>query len=343
VTLQRLVIAHPSAGGQDTIAEHGEALAGAFRAATGVPAVTAGAAALAQARPGELVLVQYNPFSWGRWGVAPGLVRSVVRARRAGARVALLVHEPYVPLRASRELAIGLWQRAQLLALARACDPLLAVSRAWARRVQRLAGSRPVHELPVGSMLPPRRERRDAARRALDADPATIVLAQFGTNHPSRVDTHSRAAAERVAGAAADVVLLNLGLHAQPVGAPVREVRPGLLDRDALAEMLAAADVFLSPCVDGVTTRRTSVMSALQQGVPVVGTETADTDAALRDPAALRLVPVDDVAGFAQQAERLATAPAEERRRAGAAAAALYAREFDWDRTARRLAEIVGA
>jgi hypothetical protein len=55
--------------------------------------------ALPRDRPAALVL-QYNPFSWGRWGVAPGLCLALaaVRRRRPQARIMLMVHESWVPI-----------------------------------------------------------------------------------------------------------------------------------------------------------------------------------------------------------------------------------------------------
>ena len=64
----------------------------------------------------DAVLVQYNPFSYGRWGFAPWLVALTwaLRLRRREPRIALMVHEPYVPMITWRSTVMGLWQRAQL-------------------------------------------------------------------------------------------------------------------------------------------------------------------------------------------------------------------------------------
>jgi len=50
-----------------------------------------------KARP-DWLLVQYNPFSWGRWGLNPFLPFAVnyIKVRSQHTRVALMVHEPFV-------------------------------------------------------------------------------------------------------------------------------------------------------------------------------------------------------------------------------------------------------
>src|SRR4051812_22815276 len=65
----------------------------------------------------DLVLIQYNPFLWGRRGFAPWLPVMLwrLRLRRGRPRIALLVHELYLDLRLPwRWLAMGVWQRVQL-------------------------------------------------------------------------------------------------------------------------------------------------------------------------------------------------------------------------------------
>jgi glycosyltransferase involved in cell wall biosynthesis len=130
------------------------------------------------------------------------------------------------------------------------------------------------------------------------------------------------------------------GADAPPLpglAAGVRIRTPGWLEDGELAAMLSAADIFLSPCVDGVSTRRTSMMAALQHQIAVVGTVTAATDAVLREAAsAVRLAPVADVGGFAKATAALAD-DAPERRRSGQAARRLYEEHFDWPVIAARL------
>ncbi len=67
----------------------------------------------------DVVAVPYNPFMWGRWGFAPGLVLDMLRVRLAhrDTQIALIIHEPYVPIVDLKSLVMGVWQRLQLGAL----------------------------------------------------------------------------------------------------------------------------------------------------------------------------------------------------------------------------------
>ena len=88
----------------------------------------------------DAVVVQYNPFMYGRWGFAPWLPAALWRARRSrGApEIALMVHEPYVPMVNWRWALMGLWQRSQLLALYGMADVVFASIDSWAAMLGRL-------------------------------------------------------------------------------------------------------------------------------------------------------------------------------------------------------------
>ena len=97
-----------------------------------------------------------------------------------------------------------------------------------------------------------------------------------------------------------------------------------------MARHLAAADLFVAPFVDGVSTRRTTLMAALQHGLPVVGTDGRLTDDVLRRAGdALTLVPADDPRRLAA-AVRWLGGDADQRLARGAAGRELYEDSFDW-------------
>lgn len=285
----------------------------------------------------DLVLVQYNPFSWGRWGFAPWLPAFVVALRlRRGPRVALVVHEPYVPIRNWRTALMGAWQRAQLAVLLAAADVVFVSIEAWTR----LLGRSAVH-LPSGSNLPDRRETRDAERARLGISPKDFVVATLGTDHPSHLAEPVVAALRGLAERDGRLLLLRLGAGPRvPDGLPagIEAVVPGPLPAEELAARLSAADLFLAPFVDGVSTRRTSLMAALQHGLPVVGTDGPLTDGELRRSGALRLVSVEEPERFAAESVRLTGRP-DERAELGRAARELYEQRYDWPVAARRVLE----
>jgi glycosyltransferase involved in cell wall biosynthesis len=291
-------------------------------------------------RPGT-ALVQYNPFAYGRRGFAPGLVRAIAAARRGvDTRVGLIVHEPYVPWSWDRTAGMATWQRLQLAVISRATDFAIGVSGAWQRRVSTLSG-KTAHYLPVGSNLPDCRCLREKMRSALEIPERAIVVSQIGTTHLSRTDDYTLRTLHQLADEQHEVVFVNLGKDAPALDCPIRQIRPGMLPATHLAGLLATADIFLSPCVDGVTTRRTSVMAALQHAVPVIGTRSPETDGVLLEASdALHLAPVGDLDGFAAACVSVA-AHSRVRRQSSQAARSLYEREFDWPVIAHRLLSIL--
>lgn len=333
--------------GVDAIDEYSRRLVDALRARDiAVGYVADGMPPARQTADPAWLLLQYNPFSYGRRGIAPGLIGEV-RAfrRRTGAPVAVCVHEAGAEAgergRARwRSAVIGTYQRAQLAVLLSAADVVMAATQALARKI----GHGAIH-VPVGSNVPALPIERGDARQRLDLGDE-LVVALFGGGHPSRALEYAAAAIELLATARAPrpVRVLNLGVGA-PVPALSREIAvrsPGHLSAADVSVHLRAADLLLLPFTDGVSTRRTTLMAGLAHGLAVVGLRGGGTDDVLADSRdALTLTPVGDVDAFARAAVRLADDP-DRLRRSGEAGLALYATHFDWPVTARRVAAAMG-
>ncbi len=285
------------------------------------------------ARPADVILLNYNPFSFGRWGFAPGLAADLKRARRQNGLICLIVHESYVPPNNWRWAAMGAWQRRQLQTVHRYADFIFTPVGPLIEELEGLTPKRPVIHVPVGSNLPDMRHCRSSERAQLGIEPDALVIAAFGTDHPSRPIKDVAAAADAVAGLGGEIVLLNLGAGVPPIHGlrkSVRVIEPGWLEASVVARHLAAADLFVAPFVDGVSTRRTTLMAALQHGLPVVGTDGRLTDDVLRRSTdALTLVPAGDRRRLREAVRWLARDP-DERLARGAAARDLYERSFDW-------------
>jgi glycosyltransferase involved in cell wall biosynthesis len=278
------------------------------------------------------LLVQYNPFSYGRWGFAPWLPRDLRRLKKARLPLAVMVHEAYVRPTTPRHRLLSVWQRLQLRTVLRIVDVAFASTESLVRTLR--ADTRtPVHHLPVSSNLPERRQLRSVVRDRLGIGLDAVVLVAFGTGHPSQLQASVGRAARAVCEAGHETVLLNLGAGAAPVpGVPeaVRVHTPGKLNEEELAEWLSAGDIFVAPFSDGVSTRRTTVMAALQHGLPVVTTRGANTDRVLlQAQGALRLVDAWDPAHLERAVIELAEDPT--RRSALADAGnSLYRDNFAW-------------
>jgi glycosyltransferase involved in cell wall biosynthesis len=335
----------------DGIRDHSRLLATSLEDQTGSP-VSVEYRVSARRPRGKLgqqahaVILQYSPFCYGRWGFAPWLPLRLLRSRltrRPRPNVVLFVHEPYVPLAGARQVVMGLWQRLQLEALRVVSDVVLVSIQPWASDLSRRWPGRPVLHMPVGSTLPDMRHARARMRAELGADDETFVVAVFGRTHPSWQADHAVQAIQALSDRGHRLLVLSLGAEAPPLEGldDVAVHAPGRLPEDDLAMRLAAADMFLAPFIDGVSTRRTTLMSALQHGLPVVATEGPLTDDLLRRATdALALAPVDDPSGFGELACEVAADP-DRRARMAREARALYDRAFDWSVSAGTLAASV--
>ena len=293
------------------------------------------------ARAGALdaLVVQYSPFSFGRWGFAPRLPVLLARLRRR-TRVGVMVHEPFVSVNDWRSSLMGAWQRAQLRAMCLSAGTVLASIEPWADLLRRHRYARTVTHLPVGSNLPDRRDWRDQTRAQLGLDDDCLVLASLDAGHFSHMKYRVAQAAVAAAQAGRACALLRLGAGATPLaGLPpqTRVFEPGLLSAEALAAHLAAADVFLSPLIDGVSTRRTSVMAAMQHALPIITTVGALTDPELRvGGGGLSVTAATDRAGWEAAVQKLVLDP-DARAAQGVAARQRFDRSFSWELIAERL------
>lgn len=299
--------------------------------------------ALRQTGASELAL-QYNPFSYGHWGVAPGLLAELLAARRRGrlSRLVLVVHEAFVVMPGLRYTLMAAVQRRQLGALMGLADVALATTEAWLPILDSVSPGTPVAVIPVGSNMPDQRADRAATRAALGASADTLVVTTFGMARPHQLVGHVAAALQLALADGHEVVFVSLG-HASdelPVEhRRLRIVRPGAQPAAELARLLAGADLFLAPYADGVTTRRTTLMAALQHGLCVVSTEAEESrHRSLLEPA-LGLVPVDDETGFAVLCRALAD-DAAARLRCGVAARQLYEQHYSWEAIAERFVQL---
>jgi glycosyltransferase involved in cell wall biosynthesis len=295
-------------------------------------------------RSGEasVIVLQYSPFCFARWGFAPWLPACLltIKASRSRPMVALMVHEPYVPMISWRWALMGLWQRLQLSALRLAADVVFTSIDPWAKRFEAQLPKRPVHHLPVGSNFPDSRSQRHEERRRMGIDDDTLVVATMGRDHPAWLSDYVAGAANAIAGSGRPLALLSMGAEAPTLSSldpSITVHTPGYLESGELACKLAAADLFLAPLIDGISTRRGTVMVALQHALPVVGTAGPLTDPILRESnSALRLTQVGNKELFANAAVRLADDP-HARASTGAAARLLYERNFDWPVIVRKL------
>ena len=285
------------------------------------------------------VLLQYNPFSYGRAGFAPRLMRQVRELQSRQIPMAVMVHEAWIDIADTRSALIGSWQRAQLRDVLRFAERVMTSTEALAAEI----GNGAVH-VPIASNIPPAAVSRETARAQLALEDR-LVVALFGQDHPTRALGYAEAAIASLAKAHGpeSLVVLNLGARAPLVAVPsgVELRTPGQLAADAVSLHLRAADLAALPFTDGLQTRRTTLMAALAHGLPVVGLRGPKTDALLVNATGVvTLSPVGEQGAFAKSAVEL-TRDLSALRARGIAAEALYMSTFDWPVLASKVSDVL--
>lgn len=296
--------------------------------------------------PPDWLVVQYNPFSYGRRGLNGRLPRALLRLRaaRTPTRIAVMVHEPFVPVDGWKNAMMTTWQRAQFALLGHAADLMLFSIEPWARRFSGWFPSTPVRHLPVGSNIPRAADgSAERTRRRLGLGQDELVVGLFGSAHPSRLLSFARAAVEALAHAGHAPRVLYVGPHGdkvrEAIGAPPI-VDAGPLAAAAVSHHFGVMDLYLAPFQKGVSTRRGSFMTGLQHGVATVSTYGKHTDPTLlrHNGSAFLLAPDHDPGPFRGYVMELARAP-RLRQRIGQAGREHFEHTYAWPRLAAGLEE----
>jgi hypothetical protein len=183
---------------------------------------------------------------------------------------------------------------------------------------------------PVPSNMPTDVDVRDAfALREQLAGGASVLVGHFSTHTPETA-TFLASVARLLRPSGGRVVVMGRGWDTDATGPHF--VSKGRLPVDDVARHLAACDVIVQPYpLDGVSARRTTVMSSLALGAPIVTNEGRLSESIWRKSSAVHLVkatPEDFAAGVLALAS-----DAELRAGLSARARTLYRSYFDIART----------
>ncbi len=290
------------------------------------------------ARQPDWLLLQYNPFSYGRWGLNPYLPLVLRQMKEAcpKMRVALTVHEPFVPVESLKFAVMTLWQRLQFWWLGHLADVAFMAIEPWVERFDTWFPETRVSHLPVSSNMPRVETDKGEIRKSLNFPPETLVVGLFGRGHSSRLLSFIRRAVDRLRRSGRDARVLYVGPAIQKVkraldGIP--NVRTGALPAAEVSRHFAAMDLYLAPFRKGVSARRGSFLVGLQHGVATVSTYGQQTDSLFYEHqgSAFLLAPDDDLKRFQEHALTLAKNDAR-REQIAQNGKELFESSFSWPR-----------
>ncbi len=307
------------------------------------PASVQGIADFVETNPPDWALLQYNPFSYGRWGLNLHLPRVMqqIKRRCPQTRFALMVHEPFVPIITPQFAVMATWQRWQLWRLGQTADVVFFSIDPWAKRFGRWFPGKPALHLPVGSNIPRVPITRQEARARLGIREDAVILGLFGTASSGRMLDRATESLTALRSAGIPAQVLYVGPHQAAICAALGSesvIAGGPYPAEEVSRRLFAMDIYLAAYIDGVSTRRGALMAALQHGIAAVGTRGPLTDALLEQEAgqAFLLADVADPPAFRAAVSSLAE-NVELRQQLGQEALDLHEREFAWANIASRL------
>ncbi|SEJ41516.1 glycosyltransferase [Demequina mangrovi] len=293
--------------------------------------------AIEEIRP-DIVLLQYQPFAYGRRGFSPALPWLGRRIGRVcpGASFVVFMHETYVGHTSPATAVMAAYQAVQVKLLARSADLVLVNCALGMRRLRH--HSRRIESVPVPSNIDRVSASRRTARLELGLDARARIMVLFGRVDATRVRL-LRATLLRASGMdGTELVYIgkdraNVAALVDPLPLPAH-LYIGADDRTVSLAM-TAADLALAPFADGATGRRGSLAAHLEHGVTTLSTVAAGTDDFLKDIAlsgGLCLV-APDADEVADAAETLLGDP-QRRARGEESLAALAGELPSWRRTA---------
>ena len=291
----------------------------------------------------DWIVFQYNPFSYGRWGLNPYVSHLIRRVRKEPdrPRIGLMIHEPYVPIDEWRNGIMTTWQRKQLWDIGRQADLIFIPIEPWVKKFSQWFKNVPICHLPVGSNIPLVTSDNVATRRQLGISEERFIVGVFGTMHPSRLTSFIGEAVRALEKKDIDVVLLYIGpdgrLLKERVGSD-RLIDAGVKSPEDVSRCFSAMDLYLAPFRRGVSARRGSFLVGLQHGVATISTRGEHTDPFLAqvNKDAFLLVSDQDVQMYARHACRLAL-NADSRQKLAKAGQKFFVSHFSWRELAERL------
>lgn len=254
-------------------------------------------------------------------------------------KIVINVHEAHYPLHFSvRGLLHGLPQRRQMLNMLKLCDHATFTYAAPCEEFRRVLPSEAakMSVLPVGSNV-----LLSDSLRSRDSKQKTLTLLHFGGRHPTHLYDYMYAALTRLRQSQHDEVeLLLVGVDASEIERCEGVRALGYLPEDEVSRCLNRADLVLAPFLDGVSTRRGSVMAALLHGRAVITTRGSSTDSETPWREFTLISEANDCEAFCQNVE-LAVGNASLAERLALNGKNYHDVHFSWSAIAKRLQDVI--
>jgi len=263
--------------------------------------------------------------------------------------VEIMAHEPFLAFGEGswRQNIPALVHRLMTLVLLRATRRVWVSIPEWERRWRPYALRRRIsfQWLPIPSNIPVVTDSAGAAVvRRRYAPAGTLLIGHFGTYGApvtSLLEPALRALAHNLTGR----VILLMGIGSDAFRDSLIRKTPelagkiqatGPLTAEDISRHIAACDLLMQPYLDGVSSRRTSLMVGLSHGKPVLTTSGRSTEPIWSTAEAVAMTPAGNLPAFVELLKELCDDP-DRRSRLGQNARKLYESRFDIAHTIAQL------
>ncbi len=302
--------------------------------------------ALATSQPDWLV-IQYNPFMYARRGITPWLPLAIQKCKKMfpQLKIAIMAHELFVQPENWKFMVMHPFQKAQLWSLLQLVDVAFVSIEQWTKLIKSWIPNKPVVHLPVSTNIPLAvlaDQDKPLLKHQLNLPEHALILGSFGSGHMGKMQGLLLNSLRKLREQNIPAYLLFIGSGGKAMQAVCPpDLQPflittGFLDTVQTSHYFQIIDLFLSPFLDGISTRRTSAICGFTHGLPVLSTYGHLSDSFWRDELADNLVAVADEAGFSQLVLRAAQEPAF-RAKLSEAGLRLYPRYFTWEKITEKL------
>ncbi len=304
----------------------------------------------------ETLLIQYTPHSFDRRGMtlAVNLLPAILRVSQ-GIRVVTNFHELYIPFNHSIKRNLGaLWQRSAAILLASGSHAISVTAGEWERRLKEIGIRKRVPVIPVGSNIPRvtvSHEEHVYLRKQILGSAEGFLVVGFGAWRDRDIPAALGALRRLKRRGPAKMVWIGGGnlddRHRVAIEQALRangltgiDVEwTGVLPHPQVSRFLSVCDGMILPFIDGVSTRRTSAVTALQHGLPLLTTQGPRPEPWFVHGQNVYLTPVGDTNALEEALVELAETP-ELRTRLGQGARELFDAHFAWDVIAEQVTRL---
>ena len=301
-------------------------------------------------RAGERLLVQYVPHAFGFKAMnLPFCLWLYAHTRKCGGAT-VMFHEVQLgilPGDPARYRLIDAATKVMAMLAARSAAQIFIAASVWEPLLRRyIANGRAIVWMPVPSNIAVIDDcaRVAAARRRFVPADGRRVIGHFGT-YPPAIAAMLRTIIPRVLAADSTAAMLLIGANGDAFRELLVSDNPalaarigatGVLQAEELSLAISSCDVMVQPYPDGVSSRRTSMMAALEHARAIVTTRGSFTEPLWEQSGAVVLAQAGDSRAFASAVSELID-DAIQRCRYASAAKALYANRFDLSHTIEAL------